>query len=567
MTEKTDVPTIGKTPQKQIASETPKTAKPSVTATWGGMLAMLGDPTNRYGRLVRSDRISMTTKLEMLSDPVVAITAAYVSSKLVKAEYEIRCKDPTIQRFFEAMYGAFHREFMLQASMAVLLGSCGLIKKLSFEVPKPIEESDAPAWTSSTTPYICTGFDQADPVGARPKFNKDGGYEGFSYSGGDVDRVYSLWLTIGRHMAFGKYSGWGRLTNVYKMWWLGEFGYDQLAVHMQKFVDRAIIMDFPAGKTQGGLEHSDIAIAKGDDVRSGATVALPSTVYSVLDTMSGEEKLTAVRKWAVRLLDNAENIDAFIKLADHLDSRKAMSLLLPFQTYQAVKQSSLGGPTTADVLGKLATNMVLGEANELDMHVNEYLFPAILQWNYGPDAPRVVKRTTGLNEYDRGELFELLKILAATMDSTAPLQIDVEELAHRLDVPMSDAVMIGRPKAEEPEPEEPAPVEDSALSGISDRQAEEASAAAAYAFARGEISLAGFMGRMGMAFDPEKALPQDVVDKILSETLGPESDDDQAAVITAEDVRRVVKTLEDIPELQDLETVEVLNEQEPADQG
>jgi hypothetical protein len=169
MSEQDEKPTIGRTPQDQIASETPKTAKPSVTATWGGMVNLLGEPDRRYGHLVQPDRVSMATKLKMLSDPVVAITSAYISSKLVKAEYEIRCKDPAIQRFFQAMYSAFHREFMLQASMAVLLGCCGLIKKLRFEVPEPIKEDDPPVWTSSTKPYICTGFDQANPVGAQPK--------------------------------------------------------------------------------------------------------------------------------------------------------------------------------------------------------------------------------------------------------------------------------------------------------------------------------------------------------------------------------------------------------------
>jgi len=236
-----------------------------------------------------------------------------------------------------------------------------------------------------------------------------------------------------------------------------------------------------------------------------------------------------------------------------------MSMLLPFQTYQAVKQSSLGGPTTADVLGKLATNMVLGEANELDMHVNEYLFPAILQWNFGPTAPRVVKRTTGLNEYDRGELFQLLKILVSRLTSAAADRVDVDELAHRLDVPMRNTVMTARrsppggsQKEEEPEPEEqPVSVEDP-------RQGEEASAAA-FAFARGQISLADFMGRMGMAFDPEKALPRDVIDKILSESLDPESQDAEDAVITEEDIRRVKKALEDMPELG---LIDLLEEQE-----
>lgn len=547
MTE-SEKPTIGRTPQGQIESETPKTAKPSITSTWGGMINLLGDPDTRYGRLLRGDQISMSTKLNMLSDPVIAITAAYVSSKLVKAEYEIRCKDATIRRFFEAMYAAFHREFMLQASMAVLLGGCGLIKKLAFQVPKPIREDDTPVWTSSTKPYVCTGFDQANPVGATPRFDRDGRYEGFSYSGGDVDRVYSLWLTIGRHMAFGKYSGWGRLNNAYKMWWMGEFGYDQLAVHMQKFVDRAIIVDFPAGKTDDGQEFADIAIAKGDDIRSGATVALPSTVYSVFNDLDGTEKLSAIRKWAVRLMDSAENINAFTELADHVDSRKAMAMLLPLQTYQAVKQSSLGGPTTADVLGKLASDLLIGEANEIDMHVNEYLFPAILAWNFGPDAPRVIKETTGLNEYDRGELFELLKVLASRMTSAVATEIDHQELAHRLGVPMRDVVMVTRPEVNQ-EDEEEIP-------------SEEQAAEAAVAFGRGEISLEAFMRRMGMAYDPDKALPRDRLEKMIGRPLPSEADDTADAEITEEDIDRVMKALEEIPELADLDLVEATTEEE-----
>jgi len=71
---------------------------------------------------------------------------------------------------------------------------------------------------------------------------------------------------------------------------------------------------------------------------------------------------------------------------------------------------------------------------------------------------------------------------------------------------------------------------------------------------------------MGMAFDPEKALPRDVIDKILSESLDPESQDAEDAVITEEDIERVKKALEEIPELKDLGLIEVageaINEQE-----
>jgi len=171
----------------------------------------------------------------------------------------------------------------------------------------------------------------------------------------------------------------------------------------------------------------------------------------------------------------------------------------------------------------------------------------------------VVKETTGLNEYDRGELFELLKILASRMTSTVAEQIDADELARRLDVPMLDAnaLMIER---EEQAPEEQPEVNEEEEQP--EQPPQEEAAEAAFAFGRGEISLAAFMERIGMAYDPDKALPRDVLDKILSEPLDPVRQDDIDATITEEDIERVKRILDDVPELADLETVEAINEQE-----
>ena len=191
-------PKIGKTPEGQVASETPLTVMPSPISSWGSAIYWLGDPGERYGQLLPSDRVSPGVKKRMITDEVLAMSLGYISSKLVKAEYEIQCSDPDQKAFFEAMYAAFHREFMLQAAMAVAFGSCGLIKKFEFEVPDPINEGDPEVWDDDTTPFIIVGFEQVDPVGAHPKYTEDHRYDGFSYRSGDVDRVYSLWITIRR---------------------------------------------------------------------------------------------------------------------------------------------------------------------------------------------------------------------------------------------------------------------------------------------------------------------------------------------------------------------------------
>jgi len=531
---------VGRTPAGKIAAETPQTSRPSYTTTWGAMYELLGDPTSRYGQLVQGSRVSMSTKLKMLDDPVIALSVAYIASKLVKAEYEIQCADPEIRAFFLTMYGAFHREFMLQAAMGVALGCVGLIKKLNFDTPRPLTPDAPPVWTGTTIPLICSGFDQVDPVGAYPDFNKEGEFTGFNYSKGKVDRVYALWLTIGRAKAFGKYSGAGRLGNAYKAWWLGEFGYDQLVVHVQKFVDRVVEVSHPDGKDGDGNDLSDTALSIGNDIRSGATVAVPSTVYSAYEESAGMEKLTAIRKWAVRLLESGENIAAFHGLTDHCDSRKAMGMFIPLQLYQQVQQSSLGGPTTSDVLSKLAVDLIIEDATEIDMHLNEYVFPFLVDVNWWPDAARVEKVTTGLNEYDRGELFALLQVLAQRMDSDAATRIDPDRLAHHLGVPVYDVMSTEREPMTE-ETQEQSPTEEAT---------DESPAGSGAAVAAQQVAPV-----TASAYDPDKNPSREVLERMLRDPLP--DDADEAAIITEADVARVTRILDEMPELDELETVEV----------
>lgn len=447
---------IGKTPDGIIAVETPHAILPAFTWHWGDTINWLGDPESRYGRLVSTGDVSISIKLQMLNDPIIAFTMAYVASKLVKAEYEMRCADEQIRRFFEVMYARFHREFMLQASMAVAIGYCGLIKKLRFEVPQPEDPNEPPVWDAAATPFIITGFEQVELPGARPLFDDEtGDFVGFTYSGGDVDRLYALWLTIGRTRAFGKYSGWGRLRSGYKSWWLGEFADDQFVIYIQKNIDRIVVVTHPSGKTQDGVSFSEIAREVADVARSGGSLSMPGEPYKFIDSATGEEKATTLRKWGIQFMGGSDKALSFIETADHLDARKALALLVPRQVHSGVKQDVFGGPTSAQVLGALAVDLIIQEAVEVDAHLNEYVFPFLVSANFGPDAPRVTKVTTGLNEADRAELFKLLEGLINRAEGIAS-RIDSERLAQRLGVPL----LAGDAAPEQPETEEEDDVED-----------------------------------------------------------------------------------------------------------
>ncbi|KPK84256.1 MAG: hypothetical protein AMJ81_06070 [Phycisphaerae bacterium SM23_33] len=404
---------------------------------WGNWL---GDPETRYGRRQRSLDVPMTIKMEMLNDPVIGWCLGFISAKLANARYEILCADEAKARFFQAMYDRVHHEFMLQAAPAVALGSLGLIKKFRFEVPTPQDPNDPPAWTGTAIPFILTGFDQIYPVGATPSFDSQTHeFTGIDHADGHVGAFYALWLTMGKGKAFGRYQGHGRLNYVYADWWLKQFGRDLYVVHLQKNIDRVVAVGYPPGQDNAGKDYRDHAIELGDSIRAGATVAIPSTVYEVVDQLTGETKKTNQAKWTLNFPAGAENVGAFHEMDDHLDQKLSLGLFVPPQVYLNVRQSALGGPTTAEVLGELAVDLLLLDAIDIDTHLNRYVFPIVERANFPADGPRVEKRTTGLVEKDKREIMEVVRALASKMDSEVGTVFDLRRALERVGLPVRSA--------------------------------------------------------------------------------------------------------------------------------
>lgn len=506
------VPAVGRAPEGQLVAETPATSPKRSTGYGWASQNWLGDPEVRYGRRRRGWHVPISTKLEMMNDPVIGLCFGFMASKLVNARYEILCADETKRRFFRAMYDRLHHQFILQAAPAILLGSLGMIKKFEFARPQPLEPDAPPVWTSETTPYVVTGFEQMQPGTAQPRWGKKGQFDGIDGGEwGHVDVFYSLWLTMGKERAFGAYGGHGRLNYVYSDWWLKQIARDFFVLHLQKSIDRVTKMRFPQGKT-GGKDNREIALETGDDIRAGATAALPSDTYEVIDVSTGQTKPTTLYKWDADFMPAGENVGAFHEMDDHLDQKMSLGMFVPPQAFLNVRQSALGGPTTADVLGELAVDLLLMEAVGIDTHLNEYVFPIVDRLNFPPGSPPVEKRTTGLVDKDKQQIMEVVKTLAGHMDSAIPYIVDLKRALERLGIPVLD---------EGAAPPEALPAR----------------------IARQMLALQAGGGQ---------TIPQEILEQIAEEVLP--DDADEAAVVTDEDLERVVRRLKDeLPELFDRE--------------
>jgi len=431
---------VNKSPQGQVLVSTPRTSAPvgqsSYVSPWGVYGEWLGDPERRYGKLRLSRDIPAHTKLEMLRDPVIALCMGFIGATLVRARRVIECTDERKRKFFEAMFREWEHEFVLQASVAIAMGSCGLVKRFEFRQPK-VDIGADPVWKAAATPYIIAGFDQVYPIGSEPIFDgKRRTFLGMTTPEGQVDVFFTLWLTFGQARAFGAYEGSGRLENSYKDWWMKHFARDLYLVHLQKNVNPVTRVDYPPGKTNN-VNHQDIALATGDSVRSGATVALPSNVYETVDQMSGDERLSGVRKWGLGFLEGGRGVEQFHRIDDHHDRKMAMGMLIPPQAFMDVTGGDLGGPTSADKLSDLAESLLMMDAADLDRHINEYVFPPVSRANFTPGSPEVRLRTVGLDPSSRREMFEVVRGLL-TRNDVPPVIFDIPEGMKRLGMPVSE---------------------------------------------------------------------------------------------------------------------------------
>jgi hypothetical protein len=218
------------------------------------------------------------------------------------------------------------------------------------------------------------------------------------------------------------------------------FGRDLYLVHLQKSIDRIAKVTFPKGKTSAGKPHKDIAVETGDAARSGSTVALPSSVYHQEDTMTGEKKLTTALKWTMEFLEGSRAVADFHTVDDHHDSKMSLAYFVPPQMFMYVRQSSLGGPTTAEVLADLAEHLLMLDAADIDTHINKYIFPPVERANFPPDSPSVRVRTVGLEPDARAGLLEIVTKLFERGEVDALKYFDLSEGVRRLGLPQPAGV-------------------------------------------------------------------------------------------------------------------------------
>jgi hypothetical protein len=144
-----------------------------------------------------------------------------------------------------------------------------------------------------------------------------------------------------------------------------------------------------------------------------------------------------VRKWSIEFMETDSDPGSFHEVEDQCDRKMALGMLVPPQAFLDVKQTALGGPTTADVLMDLAEELLLMDAADIDRHVNEYVFPAVSRANFPPDSPKVRVRTVGLEAENTELLHTIIEKLLQRPDTDVSV-FDLRGALERERMPLTE---------------------------------------------------------------------------------------------------------------------------------
>jgi len=405
------------------------------------------------------------SKLEQMSrDSMISLGLMYAKIPLVRAPWYIKCSDPKIAAFVDGALRTIYGRFILAYCNSFNFGFSAIIKR--FETVDAVpwtyidnsgdEPQEKPVWEdSSIKPLIWKEFLPLNPRNVVPHWNANGDFAGIDLfpstvgdfttgsatypfeptpgRAADIPLDWALWATNEKDSVFGSLWGYPRIGYAYRYWWSYWYRFGLADRAFEKWADPPIIVRHPTDvglNTETGVDvdYGSEALALAEKIRSGANVSLPSDPVTGID-----DRITNMRQWEIDTLKTEVNFDALNVAFEYLDVQKLRSILVPEQALIEGKGGS-SSRNVAQVFGDLFQEFQAVTMEEIDWCINRYMIPQLVQANFGSNAPKAVKVTTGFDPSDAETMQALLTGIANKGSEKLP--IDIRATLEKLGVPV-----------------------------------------------------------------------------------------------------------------------------------
>jgi hypothetical protein len=435
---------------------------------WDGAEQMLGQPFD-----VTS--IPLSKLMQMRRDPMISFALLFVKLPIIRAPWYIQCQDARIATFVDKALRRIYPRFCFQYLNSLDFGFSAIEKRFELMEPDwtyfdPNEDDDnakeRKVWTDSAIKaLVWRNFTALPPGDVEPFWTRTGEFGGINYRKGpnrpdfakgiinpnetpsktrpDIPLEKSLWVTNEKDSEFSSLWGFPRIAYAYPYWWSYWFRMALADRHFEKDADPPMRVYYPTDvdldEDGNEIDYAAAALALGEDLRSGGTIAIPSDLHMGLD-----DKPTQSRKWEVDFITQGGNFEAFTETFEYLDVMKVRSIWVPEQALMEGK----GGTSSRNVAAEMGDILVESQAvlmGEIVEHINNYMIPQLVEANFGPGYD-VQMVTRGFGQADMDQMKAIVQLYGQA-DPTS-LEVDMREILSQMGVPLLNPIQLAKEKAE-----------------------------------------------------------------------------------------------------------------------
>lgn len=381
-------------------------------------------------------------------DPMIRLALSVQKALIIRADWAIECEDPAIKAGMTEIVDRVYTPWMRTGLNSLDYGFQPAVK--SYELGKidamytDGDGNNRPVWEDDNfSPVVLGSPIPLEQELVRVKLKK-GRFDGITTTfplGEDDDNTdpdrntippeWCLWFVHEFEATKRNWYGKARIASAYWAWYSFWFNWLNRDRHAEMDADPALQVWFPPGdfKDADGAKKSnrEAALMIGDQLRGGATIAWPSDVH-----ISDDGKPTTTPLWKAEFLTGGENLPAFNDLLTDLRLEKLRASMVPEEVLTEALRGT-GSRATSGNRITLFTETMEQIVRDLDRMWNERQLRAVVEANWGPDAPPCRKITTGFQEKDLALNAKLLES-AFNADPNA-LPVDFEDIMRQLDVP------------------------------------------------------------------------------------------------------------------------------------
>lgn len=378
--------------------------------------------------------ISIATKKRMRRDPQIALGLAAIKAPIMSLSWRVECEDPVVASFVEEALSPLWRHLVRSSLNAVDFGFQAHEKVWTVQELRVRARRNGEVFEQSFPQAVLyKKLKDIDPERVRMLADETGGFRGIKLVDSEVTLPPQKCFVMSVGREWGNLYGASRLEAAYEPWHWCRVLYNYCNRYFERKGDPPIKARAPAElrvDAQGNQVNAlDEAAACVQSLKAGGTAVFP-------DERDEQGNL----RWDFQYMLDDKRADMFIDYIAHLQVMKLRALLVPERVLTQEAETGTYALAREHTETFLKTEELL--LAELLDHVNRYLVPPLVFYNFGPEVPRAMVVTTGVSraneELLREVLLQLLKAEKQADTEHLSQLIDKLKLLQELNLPTAD---------------------------------------------------------------------------------------------------------------------------------